>query len=502
MKQKEHQIQRFNQQMSTHSSGEMIKYYCYKLRLDYKNHQNYFAVLTSCLHTLTPKALLDTYKELRAFSYYKTDKWQWLNLDKKQLKRINEKDSGSFWLWLTAHPNGYIRELAWEKLVEWPLKRKVVFLLMTLNDNVPELRQMALVALSRLDTCCEEDWEYCLPFIQRLSGLGHKENIELQQRLVQVLLTKPKILLRAQQSEDVFIYRYAFELGFSADEETKMESIHNGLNKSDKVTLARSFKALIEITEHQEEQIRQLLSHPQTILRKLASEWSYSHLEKEETMIPRLLDSAKSIRYLIRDYVVKQFPDMNIRTYYHQHLETNEVTALQGLAMLRDPRDEEQMRKKQNDSRKKIRTAVLDWAVCLSPLEQVPLFYQGLADCSREVRQKAIEGLRAIYTPAIKGDIMNQFQQTANFYCQQSILNLLTSSPRKEYLLILFELYPCALNDAIQEAIQRRIQSWYKEWNRHFFVQFTAAEKLQLRKLLTGYANDSSEIAILGELFI
>ncbi|WP_086349253.1 hypothetical protein [Candidatus Enterococcus clewellii] len=477
-------MEHFTQQMTSESQAELIKKCFYIIRNHKSERDQLFQVLENCLEGLTPKALLDTVKELRVFSYYK-DKWGWGEWSQRKLAFSLRKKPAVFWLWLTAHPNGHIRELAWIKLEKVSTKFKLVFLLLTVNDNVPVLRQKAIYLLMNENQFSKKELIFSLPFIQRLGGLGHVESRAVQKYFIHLLLERPDILLEAQQSDDPFIYRYAFELSFLPDSRIIAESILHGLEKSDRVTLARTFRELVQTAEDKEEQIKSLLSHPQTVIRKLASSWCYNHLKREAAMIPLLLDSAMSIRYLARDYVSNHFPDVVIRSYYLEHVSSHEVTSIQGLAMLQDSRDSERMCARKNDLRKKIRVAVLTWLSCLPKEERLDYYIVALGDISRDVRKKAeiqLGELFPYFHVQLKQTLFERFKKSKEEKEQLSILNVLIHGTRKEYLFHLFDLYPDSINDTVQTEIKRRIILWEYEWNRRFFIAFTEEEQALLKE--------------------
>lgn len=475
----------FTQQMSPKSQAEMIKYYFHKLKVYPKAQPQVFRALEICLEGMTPKRLLDTVRELRAFSYRKNSQWLWEEWNQKELSSSHWQKTPIFWLWMTAHPNGYIREIAWGRLKNTTIKHKLTFLLLTVNDNVAELRTLAVQLLMSERTFEREELVFSLPFIQRLGGLGHVESRAIQKYMIQLLLDQPEILLEAQQSADLFIYRYAFELSYSTESSIIGESIPNGFKKVDRITLARTFREFVRTAEDKELQVKTLLSHPQTIIRKLASIWCYNHLEGEAAMIPLLLDSAVSIRYLTRDYVMKYFPSFDMRAYYLEQLSSCEVNAIQGLAMLKDDRDKEMMLLRMNDSRKKVRLAVFSWLSCLPMKEQLDNYLLGLADISKDVRRKSEEHLGELYPyfySELKQELFTQFKTSKETKQQISILNVLTNGMRKEYLFDLFELYPFSANLTVEEEIKQRIYSWEYAWNRKFFVAFTEEEQEQLKQ--------------------
>ncbi|MBL1230405.1 hypothetical protein IW492_14315 [Enterococcus sp. BWB1-3] len=479
-------LKEFGQQTRTISSAGEIKYYYNKLFLDLAHKEKYVGIFQDYIECLTPREFLITYKELRKFQYFyskKSQDWNWSDLNERKLNKVGDMPP-EVWCWLAGHPNGYIREFALSKLYMQPVRRKMIVCLLSLNDHIPEIRSMAkAMILQTAEQTTDEELIFSLPFIQRLSGLKQMENEAIKKYLNQLLLEKPEVLLSAQQSEDPFIYRYAFELSYLSDGVLKEKSMENGLLKKDKLTLGRTFRELMKQTVDAEIRVRELMEHPQTIIRKLACEWCYNHLEWEEAMLPKLMDSVTSIRYLAKDYISKYFPDINIRSFYLEKLSKEPVIAVQGLSMLQNRSDKELLVPLIHDARKKLRSAVINWSVCLSEEEQLPLLYLGIMDISRYVHKKAVELLVSHFTPTVKEKLFVIFNQTDLEKHQISVIKVMTGDTRKEYLIDLFTLYPQSLNDDVRREIIIRINLWHQEWNRRFFVQFTENEEEQLKRL-------------------
>lgn len=391
----------------------------------------------------------------------------------------------SFWSWLVCHPNGYVREFALKKISATSNSKSLPFLLVSLNDHIGNVRKLAEYEIIR--TFRQENKAtilFSLPLIKRLKELEHKENLDVYNRLNTILLNQFDLLEKAQESKDIYISRYGFELSFRLDEQHKVQVIKNGLKKTDRMILRWTFNEILKEEQWEKEYLSQVLSHPQMIIRKLACEWCYNNRVKEEQMIPKLLDQTAVIKYLALDYVKKQFLDIDCREYYLQHLKDNPINAIHGLAILQDKRDQDRMVPLINSSKKKIRVSVLNWLSCLPLEEQVPIYIECLSDSSRDVRNKAIDQLSTHYSLQIKEQLTPLFKERKETRFQLSIIKILGVESRKDYFFDLVLLYVDASDQLVKDKIEHQLIGWMLSWNRRFFFRFSLKDKVTLAYLM------------------
>ncbi|MBO0472848.1 hypothetical protein JZO86_03900 [Enterococcus ureasiticus] len=459
--------------------------YCYKkIIFDQENRLTYTKYLEQILEEQTPKEFLNTFKQLRAFSYGQSD-WNWFDINESIVLSLSSNNSASFWSWLACHPNGYVREFALKKLGAESCSNTLPFLLITLNDHVENVRELAKQEIS--NSFIQENKEtilFSFPLIKRLKSLEQKENLVIYDQLNNYLLDDFDLLQKAQESQDIYISRYGFELSFRIKEQYRTEVLKNGLKKTDRIILSWTFKE-IQKEEHWEEQyLTQLLNHPQMIIRKLACEWCYNNRDKEERMISTLLDQTTSIKYLALDYVEKQFPEIDCREYYLQHLKENPINAIHGLAILQDKRDQERMLPLINSHKKKIRVSVFNWIGCLSFEEQLPVYIDCLSDPSRDVRNKAVDQLMNHYSLPIKEQLIPLFKEKKEARFQLSIIKILGEESRKDYFFDLVSLYVYAADQLVKDKIEQQLVGWMLSWNRRFFFRFCLKDKVELAYLV------------------
>lgn len=292
------------------------------------------------------------------------------------------------------------------------------------------------------------------------------------------------MLEKAQESKDIYISRYGFELSFQLKEQHRAQVIKNGLGKKDRMILRWTFNEILKEDQWENEYLAHLLSHPQMVIRKLACEWCYNNRMKEERMIPKLLDQTVAINYLALDYVKKHFPEIDCREYYLQHLKDNPINAIHGLAILQDQRDQERMLPLINSRKKKIRVSVLNWIDCLPFDEQLPVYIDCLSDPSRDVRNKAVAQLIKHYSLSIKEWLIPLFKEKKESRSQLSIIKILGEESRKDYFYDLVSLYVYASDQLVKDKIELQLAGWILSWNQRFFFRFSLKDKVELAYLM------------------
>lgn len=472
------------EQSEIKSTAAAIKYCYKKIIFNQENRLTYTKYLSQLLEEQTPKAFLNTFKELRAFSYGPSD-WNWFDINESIVTSLSSINSASFWSWLVCHPNGYVRECALKKLSIESFENTLPFLLLTLNDHVEKVRKRAEQAINnRFMQENEATLLFSFPLIKRLKELEQKENLDVYDRLNTNLLNRFSLLEKAQESKDIYISRYGFELSFQLKEQHRAQVIKNGLSKKDRMILRWTFNEIIKEDQWENKYLAHLLSHPQMVIRKLACEWCYNNRMKEERMIPKLLDQTVAINYLALDYVKKHFPEIDCREYYLQHLKDNPINAIHGLAILQDKRDQERMLPLINSRKKKIRVSVLNWIDCLPFDEQLPVYIDCLSDPSRDVRNKAVAQLIKHYSLSIKEWLIPLFKEKKETHSQLSIIKILGEESRKDYFYDLVSLYVYASDQSVKDKIELQLAGWILSWNRRFFFKFSLKDKVELAYLM------------------
>ncbi|MBO0447672.1 hypothetical protein JZO78_15175 [Enterococcus ureilyticus] len=472
------------EQSELKNTAAAIKYCYEKIIFNQENRVTYTKYLQYILEEMTPIEFFNTFKQLRAFSYG-CNTWRWLDINESIVKSLPEANSTILWCWLVCHPNGYVREYALQKMIGEASENRLLFLLVTLNDHVKTLREVASQELEKnFSQTSEETLIFSFPLIKHLKKLEHKENQFIYERLTSFLVDSPKLLFKAQDNQDFNIARYAFEWSFALVGEQRKQALRNGLKSTDRIILIWTFRELQKEAHWESDYLKGLLNHPHMIIRKLSCEWCYNNREKEERMLPKLLDRTIAIKALALDYVRKQFPTFDCHAYYLQHLIETPVSALQGLAILQDIRDRERMLPRIHSAQKKVRMSVITWASCLPLDEQLILYMDCLADSSREVRTKAVDQLSKHYSLNIKERLIPLFKTKRELYFQLNVLKILNGESRKDYFFDLILLYVDAADQRVAEDIERRLMEWWLNWNQRFFLQFNLIDKVNLTYLL------------------
>lgn len=468
---------------------------CYReILINKKEATAYLAILHKYLTELTAKDQLACMTILRERNHYYTDETLWPQLDVALFTTETELFSGEFWVWLTCHPNGYVREYALRKITRDKTENSLPFILFLLNDHISELRTIASICYSKsIEESAEGEVIRSLLFIERLQKLSRMETKAAYLACCQMLTSKPNLLLQAQEHEELPIARFAFRLSNQVPEIRKL-TIEKGLGNKDWIIATQIAKELMEEVNGIEKYKERLSKHPQTAVRKLIIEWFYNQTMSERLMIECLMDDSKALKSLAIRYVERNFPAVAIDEYYREHLGENELNALQGLSLLKNKKDQDILLNYVNDPRKVARKSVLDWAAALPKEEQRILYYQGIQDSANLVRRKAEEELKQQFDQTVKANMLALFKETPEERKQLNILYVLKADNRKEYLITLLRLYPQTTSEKVRSFIEREVASWSQNWNQRFFFQFWPAEQAEIRQLAVEYPEYSAEI--------
>lgn len=460
--------------------ADAIKYCYKKILFDKENPKFYKECLTYFLLKENPNEFLATFKQLRAYSYGRSS-WNWLDIDVSILHNLANDDFPAFWGWLIFHSSGYVREYALQKFIHLKSNNCLRFLLLTLNDHLQSLRARSSDEISKiLFSFPKDELIFCFPFIDRLENLEYKENQELHSTIRHLLLRQPELLFTAQQNRQAPISRYAFKVSFSLPDEFRLETLKNGLKSTDRRVLIWTFREIIQEPLWEQTYLDELLHHPSSIVRKLTCEWCYNNRSKEKQMLACLLDRATVLKRLALKYIKKQFPEIDCRNFYLEHLTDYPVEVFHGLALLQDPRDRVRMLASRQSDRKKIRLSVLLWANCLPLEEQLSMCINSLADSSRDVRNKASEPLLQNYSLFIREKLLSPFKANQDSSLQLEILKILNAGNSMDYFFDLITIYNYSSNQQVKSVIEQQLNGWYLSWNRRFFFSFSLKQKIEL----------------------
>lgn len=461
-------------------TADAIKYCYQKIILEKKNSKYYKECLTYFFNQENPNEFLATFKQLRTFSYRRNSS-DWLNINVSMLHNLSNDQLPAFWGWLIFHPNGYVREFALQKFISLKTSNCLRFLLLILNDHLQNLRVQALAEIiTILFSLPKKELIFCFPFIERLKKLEHEENYELHDRLNNLLLKHPEILFEAQQNNQLSISHYAFKVSFLLSNNFRIQTLNNGLKSTDRNVLIWTFREILKEPLWEQIYLDKLLYHPSPIIRKMTCEWCYNYRPKEKRIIDYLLDRATVIKLLALSYVKKEFPEIDCRNFYIEHLYTYPIEVFHGLALLQDSRDRDRMLSSLHSTRKKIRISVLIWIKCLPVEEQVPLYIDSLADSSRDVRNKASEPLIQNYSLVIREKLLLLFKKTQDSCFQLEALKILDAGNKKDHFFDLLTIYKYGVGPQVKNMIEKQLNSWYSSWNRVFFFRFNLEEKIEL----------------------
>jgi HEAT repeat protein len=240
----------------------------------------------------------------------------------------------------TCHRSGFVREKAVETLARCETGLELPFLLVRLNDWVPEVRFVAAKgARLRLTAAYASHWVRCLALLERLR-LGSRSDHGWLRGPVDALLQRDECRAALEAgllSGSVGVRRACLRVAAGLADPTEL--VRRALGDPDPLTSGRAADLLCRTLEG--DALRKVLA----VMRRgnararglaLTSHCAGFPEDAEEVLRAALLDGAASVRELARFEWRKKEPALDFASFYRSAIDRRtgdeEVAALRGLA--------------------------------------------------------------------------------------------------------------------------------------------------------------------------
>ena len=280
----------------------------------------------------------------RSYRWYGATRPAWLTMrpsDVKALRRGEAIPTAILGV-ISFHGNGFIREAALRVLDHVEGGAELRYLLVRLNDWVPEVREAALRAVRRRLTAeYASAFAFHIGLIVRLLAWGRANHFETLGSIVELLRGPagwprlPSILDSANAMSRRFLYRLLMD----AESEAGRALIRRALRDSEPLTRLEAMRRLQGAKPGNLEVLRAALRDKFSPVRLLAArELANADCgESEDTFIELLMDPAASVRALARQRLGTRIDFARI---YQQHLADpmpqRVAAALRGIAEIGD----------------------------------------------------------------------------------------------------------------------------------------------------------------------
>ena len=432
---------------------------------------------------LTGRPLTDLPKLERAFrerSPYLSeslDVWHRMSpSDLRLLERFGDASASSLGL-ASFHPNGYVREEAIKRLARLKTGGEIPFLILRLNDWVPEVRNSAVGAIhSRLRP------EYCRAFVASfllLSRLKHAGRADHKETLAAVnqLLSRDECradLLASLKSEDRFVRRAGFKLALNLKGLHLQQVAELALNDDD--TAIRSWGAQAISSAEDAARFTPFLERLKQdrfmLLRRAALrilvKLNSPHVVDE--LRAALLDPHISIREEAR-YYLKKIEPTDFADFYRQQLLAAEGAALypviNGLGETGSAADDRLVAPYTSHQSSKIRRTALKALASLNPNPHLELFMKALEDEVSSVSSQASKTLMRKTSLLSAARVWEVFRSSTHIHVKRNALSLIEKFSKWESIGYLVSGL-CENDEDLVDLSRRFISGWIGGFNRSF----------------------------------
>lgn len=439
---------------------------------------------TSQLANITPKQLIRMGERWRCdIDMAWNIDWQRVNIDRKQLSRLNNTEYLTVLKLGTFHGNGYYRQKCMEALASY--EGTLSFLMLRLNDWVSPIRESAFALVQkRLETCQILELFEALPMFAKVKDSRRRSNEHVLQIEKQI-----QLILSSKISDMPIDEIHTYDVNIK-------NAIYRIVNKS-RILDADSMKRLLVLEktgygktllirgilqhyECDEEQIQQYLQSKSPIVRYYALTYRY---EKQGNIWAgieaMLMDKSRRIRDFV-SYLLKGHSDFSILDFYKNKLE-EKVTgiAILGISEHGSRQEIALIKPFLEVEDEHIAAAALQAYGRLAAQEGEELYWKYLFDCRQMISTRAYRMIRKFNICYGAAALYQAYLEQKNTQIGHYLLNLLLKEPSWERLPFVLRLYGKEnLPEAIKNALQGAICT------RNMYARISAKQAQEIRDLL------------------
>jgi len=414
---------------------------------------------------------------LRYGPTYSAESYHWYHLDLPKLAAFERFGDAATSLFALAsfHHNGYIREAAIKKLSLTRSGFEVPFLILRLNDWVPQVRDAAYREIrSRLTP------EYCRHFIanlrlmRRLADAGRVNHTPTIQAIYELLQSDEcrSVLFESLKSEDRQIRRACFKLAMDAPHSNLPQILT--LAFADNDTIIRQ-RAAQKISSTLEPAILELfldrLKHDRFMpVRREALRIAVKTNSPDavEQLRKGLLDPHASIREECR-YHLRKIESIDVAAFYREHLEAGRelYSAISGLGETGRSDDDRLIVPYASHQTNKIRRSAIKALATLNAKAHLDLFMNALEDEVPNISRQALKALSRNTSMLRAAGVWELFVSSSRAHVKRNALLLIDRFSKWESISYLMRAL-CERDEDIVERSRRAVRDWPGSFNRDF----------------------------------
>lgn len=396
---------------------------------------------------------------------------------------------------LTMHWSGYIREAAVRKMIEHDQPYTFPYLLLRLNDWVPEIRDLAKLALERKRKPeYAKLWMEHIILVERLRICGRDLFEEWIESIHNLLRQKEcrYVIHSARLSPDAYIRRLAFRISVEAEETDNGMIIEQALRDDDpsiRRWAAQRVDGMLSGQQLKEALLRMQQDSVPFIRREsLASLAAMFPADASEIIPRRLLDPNLSVRDTARRHG-KQWMKMSYAEWYLDVIWSEEqsllASAIAGLGETGEKADAEVIFDYAQHSAVAVRKAVIRGLMRLDPSSYGPYFINILQDPQPGISREACRALMRhpyLIHPDEAADLLAD--KAAQPHVIRNVLRIMSVMDRWTQLGLLLRLLPTAQPEWVKSTLLRQLYNWATFPNRSFGNRLSIKEQERLHQHL------------------
>jgi len=395
------------------------------------------------------------------------------------------------------HNNGFVRQKAVLELTKIWAGKELPFLLIRLDDWVPNVRVAAAEAVTaRLQPAYAYHWADCLPLalqINRRKRVSESELVLSIRNLLQTEFARPAVF-DGLNSADSFARRAYFQVALDSGGVNLPELIERGSKDPDNLIRIWCVQKVRQIKEDSQanrllERFRNAAFLPVRLeaIRILAEK---NPVQAMQIYTVALLDAHVVIRFYAR-YQITSLGGMDFAAFYRDSVAQGKeiYPAICGLGETGNASDEEIILPYANHPHPKIRRAAIKALGRLNPKANIELFFQALVDPLPGVSREALKALEMDKHLLGPQRLWEAFENASLPHVKKNLLCLIAMLSKWESIFYLLKA-AVSTDQLLSTTAYKLIRTWLSNYNSSFtnptaqqktvFIQFLADHRTAL----------------------
>lgn len=446
--------------------------------------------ISNAIHNIFTKYTVSKYAYLDSLCRERTSldwsfDWQNINLDDVLPTSLNDEQLTNVLGFLSFHPNGYLREMAINSLAKNYNSSEIPFLLIRINDWVPQIRIASLNAFDKI--LSSSDAKYlaaAIPLIKRLENCSRISHTDFVNRVLIKLAGDKSAILFGLKCTDNETRRYCFKIAIDSKQFSNNELL--AIIQKDKNGHVRSYglKQLEELLSKDE--IRTVI--PQFFNDKFARVriaaldlyCKYFLDNAGELLKVQLLSDFRSARETAQFYL-KKLGFRVIHDFYIEALPSCSVGAILGLSEIGQKNDYKLILPFLTNARIKIVRASIRAISKLGGADATDELLKYLEDSRNGVSKEVTKHILAGNSCNLK-EIENIYLKSDFQHVKENSLRILCSGSPWDSLPFIIESYS-SINMGLKNVGTEALKKWLERIT-HVYTKPTDKQKINIFKAI------------------